>query len=108
MKAKKAGKHDFEWTKGKNLANVPFSGKSVGGGGVLQSGLIQCEGGADNFQRVSNSKCIAEGGTPNKLAVQIKVECASETQLGRSVRNKGRGERARDVCRLRGPWLGAW
>ncbi len=84
VKAKK-GTGTFEWTKGKNLSPVKFTGKSVGGGGVLVSGLHECFGGTSSARRVTDAKCVEDGGkaiNATEGGFQLYVECASEASSG--------------------------
>jgi len=85
VKAKPKGTGSFEWRKGKELANVKFTGHSVGSGGVLSSVGLECQGGTSGFQRVSRKKCEEGGGKVVEdftAEEPIFVECATETNSG--------------------------
>jgi len=73
----------FEWEKGSKLPNVPFTGHSIGSGGVLTSEVATCENGPDNGKRVPRSKCIEDGGEINGgVGAITKVECEKEASSG--------------------------
>ncbi len=87
-KAKK-GSGTFEFIKGKNLKNVPFSGENVGSGGVLTSQLYLCSG-PESVQekRIPHSKCEAEGGEVTPF-LEAAIECESEHNTGEASGSKG-------------------
>ena len=78
----------FEWTKGSKLPNVPFSGASTGGGGVLTTAFGECEGDPKNE---TDAKCEAEGHKVFFIENFIFVECTSETNTGEAVGKQGVG-----------------
>jgi hypothetical protein len=70
---------------GKETANVPFSGGSVGGGGLLSAELWACEGGTYNETRLPRHYCAEGGGElvgGNGPESDITVECEAETNTG--------------------------
>ncbi len=75
----------FEWEKGSKLPNVAFTGHSVGGGGVLTTGLGVCSGGTYKKMRVPRKKCEEGGGEPFNPSGKLKVECETETNTGETV-----------------------
>ncbi len=80
-KAKKGG-GTFEWTKGTSLAPVPFTGHSIGGGGLLKANIRYCEYG-EKKHRLTRAKCAAEGGTEPEPTDEIPaVECEAENSSG--------------------------
>jgi hypothetical protein len=83
VKAKK-GTGTFEFTKGKSLKNVPFSGNNVGSGGVLTTQLRFCQGpgGVDTGGRVTRKKCAEEGGEEFHDGPAVTIECESEHNTG--------------------------
>ncbi len=84
VKAKKGG-GTFEWTKGKDLAPVKFTGKNVGSGGVLTTFLRTCSiEGEGAGQRWTRKKCEEEGGVDAEAGLTVKVECESETSSGQA------------------------
>jgi hypothetical protein len=71
----------------KETANVPFSGESVGGGGVLTSGYVECqqEGnpGGELAKRWPRGQCEAEGGEVVEDSEGfLFVECSKENNTG--------------------------
>jgi hypothetical protein len=88
VKAKK-GAGAYEWVKGKSLKPVPFTGHSIGSGGVLTSTLRICEVGSDEGERVSRANCKAKGGNEvNIEEAAAKVECEGENSSGEAVGQK--------------------
>ncbi len=77
VKAKK-GAGSFEWKKGKTLAPVPFTGHSVGSGGVLYAEWKEC---FPKGIRVTRKKCVEEGGEPIHNGYPT-IECTAETSSG--------------------------
>jgi hypothetical protein len=80
----------FEWTKGKELAPVKFTGSNVGSGGVLVSKFLVCSSVAgkskfEGIRRYSRSQCIEEGGELEEEPEAISIECESETNHGEAV-----------------------
>ena len=81
VKAKK-GTGSFEFTKGKSLKNVPFSGNNVGSGGVLTTQLRSCTAfNGDTPGRVTRKKC-AEDGDEEHMETIVTIECESEHNTG--------------------------
>jgi hypothetical protein len=92
-KAKPKGTGEYEYRKASEVAenrvaegksaNVPFSGGSVGGGGVLTTEPRFCEkeGGAGNLGAITRQGCEEQGGT-EKREIHMFVECANETNTG--------------------------
>jgi hypothetical protein len=93
-KAKPKGTGTYEWLKASQVGekrvaegkskNVPFTGKSVGGGGLLTSGLRECEvEGEPKTIRTTRKKC-AEVGTEERVkeSETLNVECAAENSTG--------------------------
>jgi hypothetical protein len=101
-KAKPKGTGEYEWRKASEVAekrvaegktaNVPFSGGSGEGGGVLTTTLRECETGkegTEKYIRVTRQACQeiekAEGiekGERNPVSEPLTVECANETDSG--------------------------
>ncbi len=73
----------FEWHKGATLPNVPFTGASVGGGGLLWGGFYECRGGTGSHTKAppSRSTCESMGGTPTANGA-LAVECEKENSSG--------------------------
>ena len=93
VKAKK-GTGTFEWTKGKSLAPVPFTGKNVGSGGVLTTTLRACgvPGATPHLKQFPRKKCIEEGGEEQTSETEpIRIECESETSSGEANGTKNVG-----------------
>jgi hypothetical protein len=97
-KAKPKGTGEYEWRKASEVAekrveegksaNVPFSGESVGGGGVLTISFRECAiepelGGPQVYFRVTREVCseIPEHREQSNNSI-IKVECETETNTG--------------------------
>jgi hypothetical protein len=92
-KAKPKGSGEYEWRKATEVAEkrvaegkspgVPFTGESPeGAGGVLTTGLADCEPGEYAKQRVTRQKCEEGGGhyyVPNST---IKIKCLDEHAEG--------------------------
>jgi hypothetical protein len=88
----------FEWLKASQvsakrvsegkLANIPFTGKSVGGGGVLTANARECyneepEEAVQTTRQGCAEKTEKEGWQPEIVRGEgIKVECANETAAG--------------------------
>jgi hypothetical protein len=99
-KAKPKGTGEYEYRKASEVAekrvaegksaNVPFSGGTVGSGGVLSTGGLICEeetegGGHVNAgkQRITRQKCAEEGDEMVYFEEEgIIVECEAETNTG--------------------------
>jgi hypothetical protein len=95
-KAKPKGTGEYEWRKATEVAakrvsegksaNVPFSGHSVGGGGVLTTAIRECEAAGFTTLRVTRQKCKEEGGdetlSGGGAEEPLLVECANETNTG--------------------------
>src|ERR1041385_5151771 len=94
-KAKPKGTGSFELLKAKQVsekrvaegksANVPFSGESVGGGGLLASSARECAiEGETQLVRVTRQKCAEDGGVEQDKAASgnLYVECAKENNTG--------------------------
>ena len=89
-KAKPKGTGSFELLKASQVAekrvakgksaNVPFSGESVGGGGVLASKTRECTAKEERI-RTTREHCEAEGGEEGNFGT-ITVECAKENNTG--------------------------
>jgi hypothetical protein len=79
VKAKK-GTGTFEFTKGKSLKNMPFSGSNVGSGGVLTTQLRHCFS-FEPVPRETRKKC-AEEGDEEQLGEVVSIECESEHNTG--------------------------
>jgi hypothetical protein len=77
----------FEWKKGATLPNNPFTGSSVGSGGVLTTGLNLCNGpyGGEEGRRVSRGACEAKGDEVFESPGHVSVECENETNTGEAV-----------------------
>ncbi len=75
----------FEWHKGATLPNVPFTGESVGNGGVLYSLSFQCLKGnehyADPEHPVSRKTCESEGFKYSETG-DNEIECEKESATG--------------------------
>jgi hypothetical protein len=83
VKAKPLNSGEFKLRKGKELANVPFSGHNVGSGGLLTTGVIECNGGTNNRKLVPRAKCVEGGGEVEEVNnVALSVECEAETSSG--------------------------
>lgn len=85
-KAKGKGAGSFEWHKGATLPNIPFTGESVGNGGVLTQQNIYCgsESGVITGtpkHPLSRSACAAKGGEFHEAGT-IEIECAKENSSG--------------------------
>jgi hypothetical protein len=95
-KAKPKGSGSYEWLKASQVAekrvaegktaNVPFSGGSVGGGGVLTSILRYCnseEGEGPAFTSTRQG-CEENGGKESQYSFDepITIECAAESNTG--------------------------
>jgi hypothetical protein len=90
----KTGKHEYEWLKASQVGaereakgkskNVPFSGKSAGGGGVLTANIRECVNEEkEEGYRVTRQGCAEKPGDEEYITGEgIKVECASETATG--------------------------
>ncbi len=96
VKAHPSGSGSYEWLKASQVAskrvsegksaNVPFSGESAGGGGVLTAGARQCEVGAEPQVRRTRQSCEEAGGVETEHAAEPnKVECAIEHATGETV-----------------------
>jgi hypothetical protein len=100
-KAKPKGSGEYEWHKASEVAerrvaegktaNVPFSGHSIEGGGVLSSSARECAK-AGSSPRVTRERCreliAKEEGYKEKLLYKsepAKIECASESNSGETV-----------------------
>jgi hypothetical protein len=98
-KAKPKGTGEYEWRKASEVAekrvaegksaNVPFSGGSVGSGGVLTSGDFECLAPGEPYknQRVNRQTCAEAEGEEidytEELAEELlTVECEAETNSG--------------------------
>jgi hypothetical protein len=90
VKAKgKTGKHSYEWVKGKSLKPVPFSGHSVGSGGVLTSTLRDCLSPSYEAERTTRAKCKSEGFEEySEEEAAAEVECEAENSSGQAVGQK--------------------
>jgi hypothetical protein len=97
-KAKPKGTGTFELLKAKQVAekrvaegksaSVPFSGGSVGGGGVLATNVRECQGGTFGTRRVTRAKCVEGGGKDVTYAIgALTVECEAESNTGEAVAN---------------------
>jgi hypothetical protein len=81
-KAKK-GTGTFEWHKGATLPNVPFTGHSIGSGGLLKATLRYCELPSGEAVRVSRKACAEKGGTEENTESEVPaVECEAENSSG--------------------------
>jgi hypothetical protein len=95
-KATPKGTGEYEWRKATEVAekrvaegktaNVPFSGGSVGGGGVLTTGLRSCMSSESEFVylHVTRQACEEAGGNEEMISTSepLYVECANETNTG--------------------------
>jgi hypothetical protein len=92
-KAKPKGSGEYEWKKGAELPNVPFSGGSIEGGGVLYSQLWDCpsENEKEGYkilrrtrQNCEEQEYPAKSGEHSKYAKELgaEIECSSETNNG--------------------------
>jgi hypothetical protein len=65
-------------------ANIPFSGKNVGSGGVLRTGGLICETETQVFyEQQTRQHCIEQGGKPTYSGEEgISVECEAENNTG--------------------------
>jgi hypothetical protein len=94
-KAKPKGSGEYELYKAPEVAekriaegksaNVPFSGSSVGGGGVLTTVERSCVNGETNeYYRTTRQNCAEEGGKESleESAEPLYVECAVESNTG--------------------------
>jgi hypothetical protein len=86
-KAKK-GEGAYEWKKGASLPNVPFTGESQGGGGVLWALNYACqEGGNGNVllgpigHPLSKPQCEAKGDQAVENG-DLAIECEKENAIG--------------------------
>ena len=82
----------YYWLKGKQVeaeriaegktGPIPFTGASVGGGGVLSTGSLECvaEGQA---LRVSRGDCLSKGGKLSQ-SEGIAIECEKENATGQA------------------------
>jgi hypothetical protein len=97
-KAKPKGTGTFEFLKAKQVAekrvaegksaSVPFSGASVGGGGVLATNIRECQGGEFYSFRVTRAKCIEGGGKDITYPLEpLTVECEAESNTGEAIAN---------------------
>jgi hypothetical protein len=83
----KTGVKAFEWHKGATLPNIPFTGESVGNGGVLYQGNLYCEGPEGEVligtpgHPLSRSQCAAKKGKFQEGG-DIFVECEKENATG--------------------------
>jgi hypothetical protein len=66
---------------GKETANVPFTGHSVGGGGILWTDLRECNPVTGYGIRTTRQKC-AEEGYKESYNGGLEVECANEAATG--------------------------
>jgi hypothetical protein len=90
-KAKPKGTGSYEWRKASEVAekrvaegktaNVPFSGESVGSGGLLTTGDRECGSGTYAYTLVTRAKCVEGGGTVTR-STGLSVECEQETNTG--------------------------
>jgi hypothetical protein len=90
----KTGKHEYEWLKASQVGaerevkgkskNVPFTGESSGGGGVLTANEREClNEGLEEAYRVTRQACAAKAGDEEYMTGEgIKVECAKENAVG--------------------------
>jgi hypothetical protein len=99
-KAKPKGTGSYEWRKASEVAskrvaegksaNVPFAGESIGGGGVLTTGLRECyvAGGEPEHEyiRTTRQGCKEAGGEETSFGEEggepLFVECANEKNTG--------------------------
>jgi hypothetical protein len=73
---------------GKESANVPFSGGSVEGGGVLTTVFGECTGGTYEERRVTKKQCEEGGGEVYYFEeFELFVECESEANTGEAEGN---------------------
>ena len=82
IKAKKAG-GSYEWKKGKSLAAVPFSGTSVGSGGVLSADFLICE----SERREPPGDGCKEGESAAE-GFGVAMECEIEEDSGETLGTK--------------------
>ncbi len=79
----------FEWHKGASLPNVPFTGESQGGGGVLWGGFLECRHGPPLTKTPpSRSKC-EEGGGEVVSNGALPIECEKENATGEAAGKSG-------------------
>ncbi len=93
-KAKPKGSGSYEWRKASEVAakreaegksaDVPFSGHSIDGGGILSTGSNECEGGTDELKRVTRQACQEAGGVIESNE-GLSVYCEEETNTGETV-----------------------
>jgi hypothetical protein len=90
-KAKKVAEKftgEFEWIKGKELANVPFTGHSVGSGGLLKAIVRYCERKDGSLRRETRAKCAEEGGKEESSEELPAIECEAENSSGEATKSK--------------------
>jgi hypothetical protein len=89
-KAKPKGSGEYELYKAPEIAakrgeaelHIPFSGASVGGGGVLSAGVRACYGEGEHIH-TTRQKCAEEGYTEESLETELPaIECETETNTG--------------------------
>jgi hypothetical protein len=93
-KAKPKGTGSYEWRKASEVAakrvaegksaNVPFSGESVGGGGLLTTSLRECWVEPTGGITATRQGCAEAGGEEHNYGVSepITVECSKENNTG--------------------------
>jgi hypothetical protein len=87
VKAKPKGSGSYEWRKGSELPNVPFTSHNVGGGGVLSTNIFDCKEGKEEGELISGrwtrQACEGKGGGMRFSATgQVQVECESNSATG--------------------------
>jgi hypothetical protein len=77
---------EYEWKKGKEIANVPFTGASVGSGGVLYAEWAFCREGStfnEFLGRHTRAACQAHGASFHRVHEGFPtVECTAENSSG--------------------------
>ncbi len=85
-KAKPKGSGSYEWRKGSELANVPFTGANVGSGGVLYAEWAICGGEYEQPGKFTRAEC--EASTLNGHSYHRvhdgypTIECTAENSSG--------------------------